>query len=658
MTGAWPSPEAWLLHAALGGALVLGLTWWLVRRTAGPSRQQRLAEWGLGAALLTALLSAGPSWLSLPLPLPAAERPATAPDPATAEVAAPPEVALLSPALPEADESPEVLPSESLAPPPRWEWPDAQSTLALVGRGVVIAYGGVAAVLLLRWLFAGLALARLVATAEEPPEPAARLFESLTQGGPPARLRVAPGLRVPVSCGLLRPTVLIPPGLSDVKELRWVFLHELTHLRRRDPWTCVLLALGEVVFFYLPWFWVLRRQVRLCQEYLADAAVAEGETHPEDYAEFLLSLTPAPVPVGAASMSGSSSDLFRRVSRMLTERTSNVESRRPWGWKAVLGGLLAVAVLASGVGLSVSRTVADEPKKEPAKKDEKKPEKKDEKKPKDRDVADPFAGLGPNLDEVLRKLGEGDEEGMREFQKELHDQLARMRQRLVGNPRFPGLMPLPPLPGAPFGEPMVQGQGRLGVGVEKPSATLAEQLELPKDQGLVLRQVVADSAADKAGLKEHDILLEVAGKSVPSDPAWLVKMIGGMKADEKFDVVVLRKGRRETVKGVTLPELKTAKKPVAKTSDNGLAGRNNAASTALTRNGDEFTIKHREGNVTFNVTGTVDDGKAKLGAVTLTEGDSSKDYDSLDKVPAAHRGQVQKLLEMAGKGNVKAEIRN
>jgi serine protease Do len=341
---------------------------------------------------------------------------------------------------------------------------------------------------------------------------------------------------------------------------------------------------------------------------------------------------------------------------MLTERTSNEKSNRPWGWGAVVCGLLAVAVVASGVGLS-TRSVAEEPKKD-APKQEKKEEKKEEKKPKERPFVDPFDGVGPNLDEIFKKLGEGDEQGMAEFQKEVQRTLEELRKAMGPRGRLPGVVPLPGVPGVPFGAPAVQGQGRLGVRVEAPSETLSEQLDLPKDQGLVVREVVADSAAAKAGLKEHDILLEVAGKPVSRDPSGLAKMIEGVKADEKFDAVVLRKGRRETIKGVTLPETKTTKKPVAKKPVDGLGGRGNAVSTALTRDGDEFTLQEKSGDVTLTLTGTVEGGKAKLGSVTVKEGDSSKDYDSLEKVPEAHRERVQQLLEMAGKGNVKVEVRN
>src|SRR5262249_29093626 len=155
-----------------------------------------------------------------------------------------------------------------------------------------------------------------------------------------------------------RPTVVVPAALcdpADADTLRWVFAHELTHLERRDPWACLLIGLGQAFYFALPWFWWLRRQVRLCQEYVADAAAAAEAVCVEDYAQFLLTRPPAPAaPVHATGVVGNSSDLFRRVT-MLLQAPVPVERRCPGWWSmAAAGGLLALSVLASGVGLSAS----------------------------------------------------------------------------------------------------------------------------------------------------------------------------------------------------------------------------------------------------------------------------------------------------------------
>ena len=113
---------------------------------------------------------------------------------------------------------------------------------------------------------------------------------------------VADRLGSPVCFGLVRPVVVLPRVLAKTAteaELQWVFAHELTHLERRDAWSALLFALGQAVYFFLPWFGWLRRQVRLCQEYIADAAAAGQDEPAVDYAEFLLRLPGAPAVPGA-----------------------------------------------------------------------------------------------------------------------------------------------------------------------------------------------------------------------------------------------------------------------------------------------------------------------------------------------------------------------
>ncbi|MBM4069917.1 MAG: PDZ domain-containing protein [Planctomycetes bacterium] len=128
----------------------------------------------------------------------------------------------------------------------------------------------------------------------------------------------------------------------------------------------------------------------------------------------------------------------------------------------------------------------------------------------------------------------------------------------------PGALPPGGIPGIPgmggFGPAMMMQQlaveGRLGARIEKPSDVLIDQLDLPRKQGLVIREVKSKSAAAKAGLKANDILLEINGKSVPDDLNVLLKQLAEVKADATVDAVVLRKGKRETIKGIVLPEFK------------------------------------------------------------------------------------------------------
>lgn len=69
--------------------------------------------------------------------------------------------------------------------------------------------------------------------------------------------------------------------------------------------------------------------------------------------------------------------------------------------------------------------------------------------------------------------------------------------------------------------------------------------------GVVVKEVVAGSVAEKAGLKEGDLIVEFAGKEVPADSAAFVRMVQGAKGGEKLGLAYIRGGKK-TVKDVEL----------------------------------------------------------------------------------------------------------
>lgn len=71
------------------------------------------------------------------------------------------------------------------------------------------------------------------------------------------------------------------------------------------------------------------------------------------------------------------------------------------------------------------------------------------------------------------------------------------------------------------------------------------QLSIPEDQGLLVHMVTKDSPADKAGIRQYDILLEAAGKVLKS-PEDLIAVVNEHK-DRTFQITVLRKGKTESV---------------------------------------------------------------------------------------------------------------
>ena len=320
MTDSWLTVSGWLGHTALVGAAVLLLGWVGVRLVKGPALRQRLAVWAVRAAVLAPVLCLLPAWLTVPapafvsdelravseepeptsddppLPIPADRSelasaalvpgwdaeltldPVAVPDlPPNADWQPP--VAVERRALPEPVE-PEPAPTPTVAPLLSSDSPLAPrpSPLAAAVPLVVSAYGLVVAALLGQMLLGHVGLMRLVRAARPAPVRVRALFDELAVGlRRRPRLLVSERVASPVCFGLWRPTVLLPESLARAgaeEQLRWVFAHELDHVRRGDLATGWWVGLARAAYFFVPWFWPLRRELSLAQEYLADAAAA------------------------------------------------------------------------------------------------------------------------------------------------------------------------------------------------------------------------------------------------------------------------------------------------------------------------------------------------------------------------------------------------
>src|SRR5207253_5817544 len=83
-----------------------------------------------------------------------------------------------------------------------------------------------------------------------------------------------------------------------------------------------LAMLIQFLYFYQPLFWWLRNQLRLCQDFVADAHAARQSGQREDYAEYLVRMARCMVGVPAAALgiSDRRSNLYRRVTMLLAAR--------------------------------------------------------------------------------------------------------------------------------------------------------------------------------------------------------------------------------------------------------------------------------------------------------------------------------------------------
>lgn len=331
-------------------------------------------------------------------------------------------------------------------------------------------------------------------------------------------------------------------------------------------------------------------------------------------------------------------------------------SHARWLSAAVLG---AGVLFASLFATPMSRLLADDPKK-PAERDEA--------------PADPFReilkqlegqpGFDPEdlrqmqrmMDLFDRQAGRMGRPALRIAPEDMRRQFEEMRRQMDALLRVPAAIPDLGAPGRL--ERPAPGDTRLGVLLAKPAEVLVEQLDLPRGQGLVIDEVMPGTPAAAAGLKAHDVLLELAGKPVPSDLKQFAEVVRGLKTGEAVEAIVLRKGRRETVKDLKPAEPK-AEAPMAgedqpaRRAPGVLPGGlirfpdvniGAAAGDVVVRAGGRFTVYSQAGGVKLTVVGKVVDGKKQLEQARIEDGDDTFTADSLDQVPEKYRPAVEKVL--------------
>jgi len=213
------------------------------------------------------------------------------------------------------------------------------------------------------WYVAGLlGLARLIRRARPaPPEVESVWTNDCAAGTRTAALLVSDSASQPIACWLGEPCVVIPASwiAAPRDRLAWALAHEAEHIRRRDFWIWQGANVARILFWCHPLAWWLRRELRLAQDHLADAAAARQASGAVDYAEFLTQSAQAGlgrIPLVGLGLFGRRSDLYRRVA-MLLKRERPLESRAPRWW--------SVSLVAAGIVVLVAtatiRVVAEPP---------------------------------------------------------------------------------------------------------------------------------------------------------------------------------------------------------------------------------------------------------------------------------------------------------
>lgn len=86
----------------------------------------------------------------------------------------------------------------------------------------------------------------------------------------------------------------------------------------------------------------------------------------------------------------------------------------------------------------------------------------------------------------------------------------------------------------------------LGVGVEEVDTTRAKELKLKEERGVEIRRVEPDSPAEKAGVKEHDVVLEYNGQRVEGTESF-IRMVRETPVGRTVKMLISRDGNPQTL---------------------------------------------------------------------------------------------------------------
>lgn len=152
-------------------------------------------------------------------------------------------------------------------------------------------------------------------------------------------------VRGPCVVGVLRPAVVLPSFMLDRRvELEHAVLHELAHVKRRDPLVNVLSLGLHLVYWFHPMVWFARRRLATLREVACDARAVAASGTPDDYRTTLLRLARERVAEPRQPVLG----LFGSAGQLLT-RLAVLERpiRRASGLQRVISAALAAMLLAT-----------------------------------------------------------------------------------------------------------------------------------------------------------------------------------------------------------------------------------------------------------------------------------------------------------------------
>lgn len=157
-----------------------------------------------------------------------------------------------------------------------------------------------------------------------------RRVQALVRSASPLRLPISipakssPAFGEPAVFGILRPTLLMPEGITDsltAPEMQTILVHELCHVRRCDNLVAAIHMVVEAAFWFYPPVWWLGTRLVEERERACDEEVLRTGVEPRTYAEAILKTCELYLASPLAYLAGvAGGDLERRIQAILSDR--------------------------------------------------------------------------------------------------------------------------------------------------------------------------------------------------------------------------------------------------------------------------------------------------------------------------------------------------
>jgi len=156
----------------------------------------------------------------------------------------------------------------------------------------------------------------------------------------------------PAVVGMWRPILLLPAGIEQrltAAELESVIAHEACHVTSRDNLTAGVQMIIECLFWFHPAVWWIGGRLIQERERACDEHVLGVLQNPRAYADGIVNVCKHYVGAPLPCMPGvSSSDLRRRIERIMRNETGEAVSRRTRIWLGIAASLVLIVPIVAG----------------------------------------------------------------------------------------------------------------------------------------------------------------------------------------------------------------------------------------------------------------------------------------------------------------------